>query len=75
MICCNCDFIYGSAVLQLQQKSDPAKYRFSRILAVIYRNPVSGRKSLSLLLAILLVVSHMCSGFDQMLMMLEKAFS
>jgi len=75
MICCTCDFIYWSAVLRLQQKSDPAKYRSSRILAIIYRNPVSGRKSVSLLLAILLVVSYMCSGFDQMLMTLEKAFN
>ena len=44
MLCCNCDFVYRPTVLQLQQKSDPAKSGSGRILGVGYPNPVSGRK-------------------------------
>jgi len=47
VICCNCDFVYRPIVLQLQQKSDPAKSRSGRILGVGYPNPVCGRKSIS----------------------------
>jgi len=32
--CCNCNFIYGPKVVQLQQKSDGAKSKSSRILDV-----------------------------------------
>jgi len=46
-LCCNCDFVHRPTVLQLQQKSDPAKSRSGRILGVRYPNPVSGRKSIS----------------------------
>ena len=37
----------GKNVLQLQQKSDPAKSGSGRILGVGYPNPVSGKKSIS----------------------------
>ena len=47
VICCNCDFVYRPRVLQLQQKSDPAKSGSGRILGVGYPNLVSGTKSIS----------------------------
>jgi len=48
VICCNCDFVYRPIVLQLQEKSDLAKYGSGRILGVGYPNPVSGRKSIAI---------------------------
>ena len=47
VICCDCDFVNRSIVLQLQQKSDLAKSGSGRILgvgylSVGYLNPVGG---------------------------------
>ena len=45
--CCNCDFVCKPTVLQLPQKSYPAKSGSGRILGAGYPNPVSRRKSIS----------------------------
>jgi len=43
--CCNCDFVYGPTVLQLELNSDPPKSGSGWIIGVRYPNPVSSRKS------------------------------
>ena len=48
VICCNCDFVYGPTVLQLQLKADlefPDKSGSGQISSIGYLNPISGRKS------------------------------
>jgi len=43
VICCNCDFVYGSTALQLQQKSDLVKSGSSQSVATRYPNPISSK--------------------------------
>ena len=47
VVCCNCDFFSGPIVLQIEQKSDPAKSASGLIFGIGYPNPVTGRKSVS----------------------------
>ena len=68
MVCCNCDFVYRPTVIQLQQKSFPAKS--SQILGVGYSNLVSGRKSISVhpYTVLSIAVSHAWLNYTNILL-------